>query len=66
MISGKAYTRNVSNRRITKPCHGFRNLVSEWPVCIPVIPNRFNSDADEPVRLHHPFEMPQTTWSSST
>ena len=59
MISGKAHTLIVSDRRFPETRFGAAHLH-------PVIRNRFDSDADPPVRLHNPFELPQTTGSSST
>ncbi len=65
MISRMAYTRTVPDRRIPEPCRGFRNLVSGWPIRTPVIRDRFNSDANAPVRLHHSFVVPLTRSSST-
>ncbi len=59
MISGKAHTRIVPDRQFPETRFRVAHLH-------PVIRNRFDSDADAPVRLHNPFELPQTAGSSST
>ena len=59
MISGKAHTLTDPDRRFPETRFGVAHLH-------PVIRNRFDSDAHAPVRLHNPFELPQTTGSSWT